>query len=69
MSVKKNCLTCRWEPTWAEYYYRAQCKFPTNKKNLNAHGLPQGVDVRAPWIRREGLKSNCPAWMAKDGAE
>lgn len=81
--MKRTCETCKWEPMWQKverYYYqgkhgglvlrtveRAQCRFPTGHRSVRAARLPQGTSISPPYVERDKLKHNCPAWAQKDG--
>lgn len=79
---RRDCLTCKWEPDWQRLScawqrpdgsveettsVRGQCRFPNGHNAVRSAKLPQGAHISTPWMGRDKVKHNCPAWAAKDG--
>jgi hypothetical protein len=71
--MKKNCLTCRHEPDWGEWYkgeyarYYGKCQWP-NSEIIDQ--LPAVYEVNISLVERfkrdnSGLPYNCNAWEEK----
>ena len=73
--MRKNCLTCKYEPDWSEWsqgeYPRQSgaCKRDKWAKELIAK-LPETYQVTVKHITRfsddSGVMNRCPAWESKD---
>lgn len=69
--MKKNCLTCKYEPDWGRPVGR---EFPRQsgkcKKQVELPVLPAVHEVHVKHIIRysdnSGLPAKCPAWEPKE---
>lgn len=64
----KTCRTCKWEPAWIGTPGRGHCTKPWNKRTVQKLGLPPGTNLVMPWVYREKVKQECPAWEPKEEA-
>ena len=72
MQIKKNCLTCKWEPKWEVYgkgYYRRRvgpCRFPFQRpKNLPRCFIMQNRFISV-YNDDSGMITDCVGWEAKE---
>ena len=73
--MKKNCLTCKYEPDWSEWsggeYSRqyGSCKWNGELKDRLKESLPETYTITIKNITRysddSGTMNRCPLWEAK----